>query len=88
MIININMVTDTKYYVGSTGRPGEDYVKWNFQNCIEKKAHIMADETPHPGPFEDVSAGDIIFLKHLNYLVAWGEVSRTADQYDGIGADE
>lgn len=70
------MAKDIRYFVGSAGEPEKDYSDKNFADCVRQKAHIMADETFQKGVFDEVSPGDVLFLKYKRQLVAWGEVCR------------
>lgn len=65
---------DRKFYVASVGQPGEDYVEYNWERCVNYNCHVMHKETSQKGVFDDVKENSICFLKYNNKLIAYGEV--------------
>ena len=65
---------DRKFFVGSVGKPGEEYSEENRVRCIALQAHVMHEDTMQKGVFERVNAGDICFLKYNEQLICFGEV--------------
>ena len=72
-----------RFFICSAGRPGEDYDDENFQRCETNCGHFMHEATKQKGVFNEVSQGDIAFLKYKDKLVAYGEVKskKTGEQY-------
>lgn len=72
-----------RFFICSAGKPGEDYDDENFQRCETNCGHFMHEDTKQKGVFNEVSQGDIIFLKYKDRLVAYGEVNsiKTGEPY-------
>lgn len=64
-----------QFFVGSIGRPGEDYVEENFDRIFENKGFVLHNNTKQKGSFHDIKSGDVILLKYNRMLIAYGKVT-------------
>lgn len=64
-----------QFFVGSIGRPGEDYVEENFDRIFENKGFVLHNNTKQKGSFHDIEPGDILLLKYNRMLIAYGKVT-------------
>lgn len=73
------------FFIVSAGKPDSDYIEDNFKDILNSNEFALHADTQQKGTYYSIEEGDVLILKYLKTLVAYGiVVNKYSNQSKGF----